>query len=830
MNRKQIMTLVALMLVSTAIWAVPAKPGLKKKVTLANGATVEMTLKGDEHFTYYADAQGRLGQVVNGRFQEMTKEEVRKVWTANKQQRLRLDDEMQANRASRRVGVPSSTTTGNHRGLVLLVQFQDLKFVTNNPNTTFTNFFNQEGYSHAGMKGSVRDYFKEQSYDQLTIDFDVYGPYTLSKKMAYYGEPEKDNSGMITENDLHPTEMVGEAIDAAEAAGVDFSKYDWDKDGNVDQVFVIYAGYAQSQGADENTIWPHEWYLSADNEKARRYDNVKIDQYACSSELRGDGIDNPGILDGIGTACHEFSHCMGLPDMYDTSDEGDNYGTSRWDVMCSGSYNDDSCVPAGYTSYERWFSRWLTPVELNAPVSVTNMKPLAQQGEAYVIYNDAKEKSINGEYYLLENRQPVGFDQGLYGHGLLVLHVDYDANVWSKNKVNAENGHERVRVIAADNDYDDMSVYSLSCDPFPGASNNTMLTNFTTPTATLFHVNSDGSKLMNKAIDHIMEDEQAMTISFDACGQQLAKPDVNNSTTQTTENTLTLTWPAVDGATGYEVEFLRIKDADIAQARLLECDFSGCKTSRTGIIDISENLASYGLNDWQGQKLFTSPKGLLVGTSNYDSYVLTPDMTAPSTKSITVVMGAEEVEDDVSGHFQVYQRKKNVSNYTPGTLRNFIVSGNAKQALYLEGITLDNFALMVYPYDQMYLNYLAIYDGFWTLGRLGLDGSSLSAVSRRVPSTEPLNTMTNSITFNNMEAGVNYFYRIRAKNNDNVYSPWTDEAKLVFTATGIREIETKTNDNDSVRYYDLQGREVNGQTKGLLIRKQGNDVRKVIVK
>ena len=328
---------------------------------------------------------------------------------------------MQANRTSRRVGVPSSTTTGNHRGLVLLVQFQDVKFVTNNPNTTFTNFFNQVGYSHAGMKGSVRDYFKEQSYDQLTIDFDVYGPYTPSKKMAYYGEPEKDNSGKIINNDLRPAEMVGEAIDAAEAAGVDFSKYDWDKDGNVDQVFVIYAGYAQSQGADDNTIWPHEWYLSADNEKARRYDNVKIDQYACSSELRGDGIDNPGVLDGIGTACHEFSHCMGLPDMYDTSVEGDNYGTSRWDVMCSGSYNEDACVPAGYTSYERWFSRWLTPVELNAPVTVTNMKPLAQQGEAYVIYNDAKEKDINGEYYLLENRQPVGFDQGLYGHGLLVL-------------------------------------------------------------------------------------------------------------------------------------------------------------------------------------------------------------------------------------------------------------------------------------------------------------------------------------------------------------------------------------------------------------------------
>ena len=820
------MTLTALMLMSVTIWAVPAKPGVKKIVTLADGSVVELTLKGDEHFSYYTDAKGQPCLVVDGRLQLMSREDVSKQWSARKQERLRFVKELQANRAARRVGDATETTTGTHKGLVILVQYKDKSFVTKNPQQAFYDFFNAEGYNNAGMSGSVRDYFKAQSYNQLTIDFDVYGPYTLKNDMAYYGKPVKDKDGKVKNHDEHPTEMVAEAIDAAHDAGVDFSKYDWSKDGNVDQVFVVYVGYAESQGADENTIWPHEWYLSAGGETSRTYNGVKIDKYGCTAELRGNGVDNPGILDGIGTACHEFSHCLGLPDMYDTSDGGTNYGTGYWDVMCSGSYNNDSCTPAGYTSYERWFSKWITPVELNSPTSVKDMQPLATKGEAYILYND-KNKN---EYYMLENRQPIDFDKGLYGHGLLILHVDYDAKAWSDKKVNDEQGHERMRVIAADNEYDSRSASSIAGDIWPGTSGNTMLTNFTTPAASLFNANSDGSKFLNKAIDHITENEQAMTISFNACGQQLAKPDVNNSTTQTTENTLTLTWPAVDGATGYEVEFMRIKDADIAQARLLECDFSGCKTSRTGIIDISKNLALYGLNDWQGQKLFTSPKGLLVGTSNYDSYVLTPDMTAPSTKSITVVMGAEEVEDDVSGHFQVYQRKKNVSNYTPGTQRNFMVSGNAKQALYLEGITLDNFALMVYPYDQMYLNYLAIYDGFWTLGRLGLDGSSPSAVSRRVPSTEPLNTMTNSITFNNMEAGVNYFYRIRAKNNDNVYSPWTDEAKLVFTATGIQEIETKTNDNDHVRYYDLQGREVNGQTKGLLIRKQGNDVRKVIVK
>lgn len=820
------MTLTALMLMSVTIWAVPAKPGVKKIVTLADGSVVELTLKGDEHFSYYTDAKGQPCLVVDGRLQLMSREDVSKQWSARKQERLRFVKELQANRAARRVGDATETTTGTHKGLVILVQYKDKSFVTKNPQQAFYDFFNAEGYNNAGMSGSVRDYFKEQSYDQLTIDFDVYGPYTLKNDMAYYGKPVKDKDGKVKNHDEHPTEMVAEAIDAAHNAGVDFSKYDWSKDGNVDQVFVVYAGYAEAQGADENTIWPHEWYLSAGGETSRTYNGVKIDKYGCAAELRGNGVDNPGILDGIGTACHEFSHCLGLPDMYDTSDGGTNYGTGYWDVMCSGSYNNDSCTPAGYTSYERWFSKWITPVELNSFTSVKDMQPLATKGEAYILYND-KNKN---EYYMLENRQPIGFDKGLYGHGLLILHVDYDAKAWSGNKVNDEQGHERMRVIAADNEYDSRTASSIAGDIWPGTSGNTMLTNFTTPAASLFNANSDGSKFLNKAIDHITENVEAKTVSFDACGQQIAKPDVNNSTTQTTENTLTLTWPVVDGATGYEIEFTRIKDEDITQARLLECDFSRCKTSTTGITDISGNLASYGLNNWQGQKLFTSPKGLLVGTSNYDSYVVTPDKTAPSTKSITVVMGAEEVEDDVIGRLDVYQRKKNVEKYSLGTQKSFIVSGNAKQTLYLDNITLDNFALMVYPYDQMYLNYLAIYDGFWTLGRLGLDGSSPSAVSRRAPTTEPLNTTTNSVTFNNMEAGVNYFYRIRAKGADQVYSPWTDETKFVFTATGIQEIEARTNDNDPIRYYDLQGREVSGQTKGLLIRKQGNDVRKIIVK
>ena len=825
------MTLTALMLMSVTIWAVPAKPGVKKIVTLADGSVVELTLKGDEHFSYYTDAKGQPCLVVDGRLQLMSREDVSKQWSARKQERLRFVKELQANRAARRVGDATETTTGTHKGLVILVQYKDKSFVTKNPQQAFYDFFNAEGYNNAGMSGSVRDYFKEQSYDQLTIDFDVYGPYTLKNDMAYYGKPVKDKDGKVKNHDEHPTEMVAEAIDAAHDAGVDFSKYDWSKGGNVDQVFVVYAGYAEAQGADENTIWPHEWYLSYGGETPRTYNGVKIDKYGCTAELRGNGVDNPGILDGIGTACHEFSHCLGLPDMYDTSDGGTNYGTGYWDVMCSGSYNNDSCTPAGYTSYERWFSKWITPVELNSPTSVKDMQPLATKGKAYILYND-KNKN---EYYMLENRQPIGFDTGLYGHGLLILHVDYDAKAWSGNKVNDEQGHERMRVIAADNEYDSRTASSIAGDIWPGTSGNTMLTNFTTPAASLFNANSDGSKFLNKAIDHITENVEAKTVSFDACGQQVDKPDVENTTTQSTENTLTLTWPAVTGATGYEVEFTRIKESDIIEARQREFDFHQFESSSVVMKQGGDNssLTVSGFENWYGNYLYATPKKLRIGSALQAGRLQTPSSRSwemPSSGNMTVVVGADIVDEPVTCYFYLYYVTSTGSNWEFLETKVLTINGNASQLVYFTNLPAGYYCMIIAPENQIYLNYLAFYDGIWTADRLGLGGSTPSAISRRALSTETFNTTTNSVTFNDMVTGINYFYRVRTKGDENIYSPWSDEIKIEFTATGIQEMDASTGHHDDVRYYDLQGREVNGQTKGLLIRKQGNDVKKIIVR
>ncbi len=808
----------ALMFVAVTMMAVPAKPGLKKKVTLKDGSTVELSLKGDEHFSFYTDTEGQPCQVVNGRLKMMTQEEVTEMWTANKKQRLEQAGLDVLKRAARRAGTSSTATTGNHKGLVILMEFPDKKFVTKNPKETYERFFNDEGYNEGGMAGSVRDFFKKQSYGKLTIDFDVVGPYTTSQKMAYYGKHYVNSSGE-EKNDTLPQAMIAEAVDSAYKHGVDFSKYDWDGDKTVEEVFVIFAGYAEAQGAAPETIWPHMWGLYG--KYAKSFKGIKIETYACAAELMGK---SGTTMDGIGTACHEFSHCLGLPDMYDT--KGDNFGMSYWDVMDHGSYNDDSRTPAGYTSYERWFSGWLTPTEIKETRRVTDMKPIATNKEAYVLYND-KNKN---EYYLLENRQPVGFDAKLPGHGLLILHVDYDKSAWSGNTVNVDANHQRVTIIPADNELT-TGRGGLAGDPWPGITMNTLLGHYTTPAATLYNENTDGTKLMSKLIDDISENTETQTVSFAVGRTEMAPPSSEETSVQANENSFTITWPEVYGAIGYEVELTMKDKFDPDKYLLCNYDFSGCTSSVTGVTDIGTSLDSYGLPGWQGEKLFTSPKGLKIdGTSNDEGYVFTDQRKVPESMDVTVVMGADKGLTDVPGFLVLYYYINDPGDkyFSQGEYYHFQITKDSKHVFQFKNINADLFCFLIDPKSPLYLNYMAIYDGIWTAEQLGI--STSSSAPRRAATPQVYQTETNSKTFDNMDVDKLYIYRIRAKGVDNAYSGWTTEQTFDFETTNIQSISTKVNTDNTVRYFDLQGREVNGATKGLLIRKQGNNVTKVMVK
>ncbi len=490
--------LVALTFVTFVANAIPARRGLWKTATLDDGTTVRVELRGDEHLHYWQAADGKCYHVDDANRATLI--------TDMAALRTKAKAKVAARNAKRKARTRALTTkrsapvySGQKKGLIVLVQFSDKKFATGHDKALFQRIANEENFSHSdGFVGSVKDYFKAQSNGVFELDFDVVGPVTLSKTMAYYGQ-DIGKEG----DDAHPGEMVAEALNAVDAE-VDFSTYDWDDDKEVEHVYILYAGYGQASGGSANTIWPHAWTLTeSDYSDTLKIDNVVVDTYACSNEL-SEGTK----LDGIGTICHEFSHCLGLPDMYDTYEkDGVNFGMYSWDLMDYGGYNGDGFVPAGYTSYEKMFAGWLTPIELKNDTTITNLKALSENGEAYIIYNG----KYKDEYYLLENRQKKNWDSKLPGAGMLILHVDFDQTVWDSNEVNNDENRQRCTIFHADNS-DGTTAEDLLGDAYPYA-NNDSLTNNSSPAATLYNANTDGWKLMNRAITGITQNEDG-TMAF----------------------------------------------------------------------------------------------------------------------------------------------------------------------------------------------------------------------------------------------------------------------------------------------------------------------------
>lgn len=499
-----IITLFAIVLCS---WSVPAQPGVWRTMTLKDGSYVEVQLVGDEYLHYWQTADGRMfddhGQALNHwdlRQRQLSSNKRR--MSAARRQGIRREGIRRAGTST----IPIRNYTGDKRGLIILVAFQDKAFREGHNRTLFDRIANETGFtSDDGFRGSVHDYFFDQSREAFNLTFDVVGPVLMPKDYGYYGE----NGGPYN-FDLHPGEMVVTACQAI-VDEVDFHDYDWDRNGEVDQVMIIYAGRGEASGGGDNTIWPHEWCLTEAEGAPLELDGVRIDTYACSCEMRSNSS-----IDGIGTTCHEFSHCLGLPDMYDIA-YGGNFGMGSYSLMGGGSYNGDSFLPAGYTSFERMCCGWLTPTVLTDNMEVANMKALSDGGEAYILYNDAWPD----EFYLLENRQEIGWDQKIPESGMLILHVDYDETVWYYNLVNtvadysgeegygpgAVNDHERCTIFHADG-YD----YGFWASPYPYYSNNS-LTPDSHPAATLYHPNSQGDMFMSVPILDIVQ-HNGGTMSF----------------------------------------------------------------------------------------------------------------------------------------------------------------------------------------------------------------------------------------------------------------------------------------------------------------------------
>lgn len=548
---KRIVLALLTMLLVTAANAIPAKPGQTRLLTLDDGTTVSASLVGDEHGHFWLGSDGRAYQSIDNSevFKAVDKKDI--IEKAQVRRSAANQQRMKRLPAQRSIG-NYGNYTGQKKGLIILVNFQDVTFKAANNNALYQRIANEPNFNNYGnFKGSMYDYFLAQSDGDFELTFDVVGPVTVSQNMSHYGA----NSGQPGA-DEHPAEMVIEAVNLVNNQ-VNFANYDWDYDGYVDQVYVVYAGKGEADGGAANTIWPHQYDLYSanyygDGAGDQYLDGKWIHTYACGSELNGSGS-----IAGIGTMCHEFSHCLGYPDFYDTDYSG-GQGMFQWDLMDSGSYNGNGYRPAGYTSYERWMAGWRTPIELVNTQQISNMQALNNGGDAYIIYN----KGNRNEYFLLENRQKTGWDTDIPGSGLLIIHVDYNASVWTANEPNDDPNHQRMTWIPADNEYQSY-VYNgttyyttegAANDPFPYGSVNAFGAT-TTPAAMLYNKNSNNTYYLDSSVEQITRNSNG-TISFFFRGENnVAKPTFTPAAGRYTEaQTVSISCETEDAVIHYTID------------------------------------------------------------------------------------------------------------------------------------------------------------------------------------------------------------------------------------------------------------------------------------
>lgn len=431
-------TVFAVLLLTHIALAIPANPKQAEAVQ-PDGTVITIHLRGDEYVHWTESTDGY--QITKNKMNEWvyTVSQAGKavasehlVGKANPRSinALRPDKTVLAQRGKQSRALRSSTqeptdsvqtsdllqapalsqTTGVMYNLVVLVNFSDLAVAY--PTADYDALMNQVGYTADGAVGSVKDYYHEVSYNTLTVQSVVPEPVTLANGYAYYGA--NDAYG----NDVHPREMVSEALAALEARGFDFTSADGNSDGQIDGLTIIHAGGGEEySGNDTNYIWSHQWALGS----AVTYDSVTMRNYHTEPARRGwdSSVSSQGIT-RIGVICHETGHFLGLPDLYDY--DYDSKGAGDFCLMAGGSWNGDSGTsPAHMSVWCKTELEWVTPTLLsnNAFYSLSQVETTPHAYKLQGLFPST-------QYFLIENRQGVGFDAGLPGpsRGILIWHID----------------------------------------------------------------------------------------------------------------------------------------------------------------------------------------------------------------------------------------------------------------------------------------------------------------------------------------------------------------------------------------------------------------------
>lgn len=533
--KKIICSLLLLAAISTEAFAVPAINRPVKR-TLPDGSEITIRVYGDEFYSYkttidgynivedadgyfyYAAATGSVLKSVGVRANDparRTKTDAAALRSVRKG--VAGSVAMQANRAARKergVAEPNKVgemydRNGRLRTLVILVSFADKDFSVSDPKTAFSNLLNEDGYSRNGSTGSAWNYYHDNSFGQFNPEFDVVGPYKLSRTRAYYGAQQ--TSGSTTSSDVRAAQMAYDACRAADS-DVDFAEYS--ENGVVRDVFIFYAGANEAEGADANTIWPHRWQFyvgsNIDENASLLIDGVRLRNYACSSELRGSN-DTPSVPDNnianIGTFCHEFGHVLGWCDYYVTDGSDTGAVTPRsMSLMSSGNYLNESRTPPSTSAFDRYLVGWLTPDEISASGNYS-LGTLNATNKAFMI-----RSGVDGESFFIENRDKTSkWDTYMTGEyadktyqpstvdGLLVYHIDrsdsYISN-WYSNSPNNDGRHECMKIVRSDNTSKSPTRWF-----FPGLDKKTSINSTDVPEYLCWSGKSNGINISDLTID-----------------------------------------------------------------------------------------------------------------------------------------------------------------------------------------------------------------------------------------------------------------------------------------------------------------------------------------
>ncbi len=530
---KKILSFLFLCALAVTASAVPARRGWQTR-TQADGTTIEIQQFGDEFYHYMINRKGKQVREINGMYVEIGEAPTEAVAKARRAKAV-------ARRQRKEVGVTPNLAP---KGVVILANFANKSMQSGHTQATFDELCNSTNCTVNSGYPSAAQYFADQSNGTYRPQFDVFGPVTLSRNVAYYGTDGSDEG-----DDQHATDAVVEAcILANEQFTINWADYDSDNDGYVDFVYVIYAGKGQADDGTSETIWPHNWEVSSAisygyctyTSAQRTLGGKKIENYAMSGEM------SRNSLGGIGTLCHEFGHVMGLPDFYDTNantQETYNYinclTPNDWSIMDGGSYNADGHCPPNYGPWEKDFFGWLTPINLgNEGKNVTILANGAEGFQTYQINASGNYQSptTSGLCYYLENRQQQGWDAPLTGHGMLIWKVNFNATKWTNNEPNNTDGNPLITIVSASGTKigSDGSTDNCPKNTFPGSRNVTSYTGISGKP--LLNIAEANQIVTLTYIEEPITPVDPFTLTFMANGREFA----------TTQSTGTVVLPATN--------------------------------------------------------------------------------------------------------------------------------------------------------------------------------------------------------------------------------------------------------------------------------------------